>query len=69
MESLTQWQTLSQEFPGTIGNWSRFNDVGVCSKYGCWGLLDTVMQDPGTAPRYQGILNFLNASSLGPATF
>jgi hypothetical protein len=69
MESLTQWQTLSQEFPGTIGNWSQYNDVGACSKYGCWGLLDSLMQDPGTAPRYQGILNFLNANTLSPATF
>jgi hypothetical protein len=69
MESLTQWQTLSQEFPGTIGNWSQYNDVGACSKYGCWGLLDSIMQDPGTAPRYQGILNFLNANTLSPATF
>jgi len=68
-ESLRRWQILSQTFPGTIGNWAQFNDVGACSRYGCWGLLDSTLQPLSNSPRYQGILNFLITNLRNPATF
>lgn len=70
LESLSKWQWLATQFPGAIGNWSQYNDIGGCSKYGCWGLLDSeITQDPSTAPRYKGILNFLNKNKNAPPTF
>ena len=40
---------------------NQYNDVGGWSKWGLWGSLQYVTQDPATAPKYQGLLNFIAA--------
>lgn len=38
---------------------NQFNDVGGWSKWGLWGSLEYVTQDPATAPKYQGLLDVI----------
>ena len=33
---------------------NQYNDVGAWSKWGLWGALEHVTQDPATAPKYRG---------------
>jgi hypothetical protein len=40
---------------------NQYNDIGGWSKWGLWGALETVTQDPATAPKYQGLLDFIAA--------
>jgi hypothetical protein len=44
---------------------NQYSDIGGWSKWGLWGSLQSVTQDPATAPKYQGLLNFI-ASHPGP---
>jgi hypothetical protein len=59
-ESLRQWEQLSQEFPGTIGDWAQFSDVSSYNEYGFWGALESVFENLATTPRYEGILDYAN---------
>jgi hypothetical protein len=38
---------------------NQYSDIGGWSKWGLWGSLQYVTQDPATAPKYQGLLNFI----------
>ena len=38
---------------------NQFNDAGGWSKWGLWGSLEYVTQDPATAPKYQGLLDMI----------
>jgi hypothetical protein len=40
---------------------NQYADVGNWSKWGLWGSLQYVTQDPATAPKYQGLLDFIAA--------
>ena len=40
---------------------NQYSDVGNWSKWGLWGSLQYVTQDPATAPKYQGLLDFIAA--------
>ncbi len=61
-EYFKQWVTLSQAFPGVIGNIAIFTDVGTYSKYGFWGMLESSLQNPSSVPRYQGLLDYINGT-------
>jgi len=43
---------------------NQFNDIGGWSKWGLWGSLQYVTQDPGASPKYQGLLDFIAAHPL-----
>ena len=43
---------------------NHFNDIGRGGKWGYWGLLERVTQDPATAPKYLGLLDFIAAHPL-----
>ncbi|MBM0743681.1 NPCBM/NEW2 domain-containing protein [Phormidium sp. CLA17] len=55
---LDQWQASSGG-----GDFNQFNDVASSSKWGFWGALEYQNQDPNTAPKYLGIMDFINAES------
>ena len=40
----------------------QYNDINLASKYGFWGALDYVYQDPATSPKYQGLLSAIATS-------
>ena len=40
---------------------NQFNDIGPWSKWGMWGSLEYVTQDPAAAPKYKGLLDFIAA--------
>ena len=40
---------------------NQYNDIGGWSKWGLWGSLQYVTQDPATSPKYQGLLAFIAA--------
>ena len=40
---------------------NQYADVGNWSKWGLWGSLQYVTQDPASAPKYQGLLDFIAA--------
>jgi hypothetical protein len=40
---------------------NQFNDIGQWSKWGLWGSLQYLTQDPSTSPKYQGLLGFIAA--------
>jgi len=40
---------------------NQYNDIGRWSKWGLWGLLEHVTQDPSTAPKYLGLLDAIAA--------
>jgi hypothetical protein len=40
---------------------NQFNDVGLWSKWGLWGSLQYVTEDPAASPKYQGLLDFIAA--------
>ena len=41
------------------GTLAHFNDIGRWSKYGQWGALEHVTQDPATAPKYRALLDVI----------
>jgi len=44
---------------------NQYSDVGNWSKWGLWGALQYVTQDPATAPKYQGLTDFIAAHPPG----
>jgi len=44
---------------------NQYSDVGNWSKWGLWGSLQYVTQDPATAPKYQGLMDFILAHPPG----
>jgi hypothetical protein len=42
---------------------NQYNDIGGWSKWGLWGSLQYVTQDPATSPKYQGLLDFIATHS------
>ena len=44
---------------------NQYSDVGNWSKWGLWGALQYVTQDPATSPKYQGLMAFI-AANPGP---
>ena len=40
---------------------NQYTDVGGWSKWGLWGSLQYVTQDPATSPKYQGLMGFIAA--------
>jgi hypothetical protein len=40
---------------------NQYNDIGGWSKWGLWGSLQYVTQDPLTSPKYQGLMGFIAA--------
>jgi hypothetical protein len=40
---------------------NQYSDVGGWSKWGLWGSLQYVTQDPAASPKYQGLLDFIAA--------
>ena len=40
---------------------NQYSDVGGWSKWGLWGSLQYVTQDPATSPKYQGLLDSIAA--------
>jgi len=40
---------------------NQYSDIGNWSKWGLWGSLQYVTQDPASAPKYQGLLDFIAA--------
>jgi hypothetical protein len=45
---------------------NQFNDVGGWSKWGLWGSLEYVTQDPASAPKYQGLLDVIAKHPAAP---
>ena len=54
-EYYTQWVAAGGD------TMNQYSDVGNWSKWGLWGSLQYVTQDPATAPKYQGLLDFIAA--------
>jgi hypothetical protein len=44
----------------------HYNDISHGDKWGFWGALDRVTQDPATAPKYQGLLDTIAAHPAPP---
>lgn len=42
------------------GLFMAFADIGQPSRFGSWGVLESLTQDPATAPKYQALLAFAN---------
>ncbi|MEO7338404.1 MAG: Ig-like domain-containing protein, partial [Caldimonas sp.] len=45
---------------------NQYSDIGTWSKWGFWGSLEYVTQDPASAPKYQALLDFIAAHPLTP---
>ena len=45
---------------------NQYNDIGAWSKWGNWGSLEYVTQDPASAPKYHGLIDFIAAHPVGP---
>ena len=45
---------------------NQYNDVGTWSKWGLWGALEYVTQDPVAAPKYRGLLDFIASHPTVP---
>ncbi len=52
---LDQWQASGGS------DFNQFNSVTAPSKWGFWGALEYQNQDPSTAPKYLGLMDFINA--------
>ncbi|MEP7057997.1 MAG: hypothetical protein ABI809_09535 [Caldimonas sp.] len=46
------------------GTLNQYNDIGKWSKWGLWGALEYVTEDPSTAPKYQALLDTIAAHPL-----
>ena len=44
---------------------NQYNDIGPWSRYGTWGALEFVTQDPATSPKYRALLDVI-AAHPGP---
>ena len=44
----------------------QFNDVGGWGKFGLWGALEYVTQDPASAPKYRALIDFIAAHPTPP---
>lgn len=55
---LTQWKSLGG------GVFNQYHSVGGCSQYGCWGALEYQDQDISTAPKYMGLMDFIQANPM-----
>ena len=40
---------------------NQYSDIAGWSKWGAWGSLQWVTQDPATSPKYQGLMGFIAA--------
>lgn len=55
-----------------LNNWKQsggqlfmhYNDIGSISKWGAWGALEYQDQDISTAPKYQGLTNFISSNQV-----
>jgi hypothetical protein len=45
---------------------NQYNDIGLWKPWGMWGALEYVTQDPMTAPKYRGLLDFIAAHPSVP---
>lgn len=54
-EYLANWVALGG------GTFMAFADVGEYTRFGSWGLLETLTQDPTTAPKYQALVEFIGS--------
>ena len=45
---------------------NQYSDIGEWSKWGLWGSLQYVTQNPSTSPKYQGLLSFIAAHPEAP---
>ena len=45
---------------------NQYNDIGAWSKWGNWGALEYVTQDPASAPKYLGLLDVIAAHPATP---
>ena len=59
---LAKMSKLDSDFPGMLGTWNQYVDIGGYSKYGYWGLLTGVYQNPLTSPKYQALSNYIYQS-------
>jgi len=57
LDYLHAWQTLGG------GTFVAYNDVGQPGKWGSWGALESITQDPAQAPKFQALRTF--AQELG----
>ncbi|MBD2035785.1 hypothetical protein H6F76_12220 [Leptolyngbya sp. FACHB-321] len=44
------------------GLFSHYNDIAPPNKYGVWGVLEYLGQDPKTAPKYQALIRYIDAN-------
>lgn len=44
---------------------NQYYDIGIFAKWGLWGLLESVTQDVQRAPKYQGVLDFIEGRAAG----
>lgn len=54
-EYLATWQAAGG------GLFNQFSSISAYSKWGSWGMLEYQDQDPKTAPKYQGLLDFMQS--------
>ena len=43
---------------------NQYSDIATPKPWGMWGALEYVTQDPASAPKYQGLLDFIAAHPL-----
>ncbi|MBW4582804.1 MAG: hypothetical protein KME42_24825 [Tildeniella nuda ZEHNDER 1965/U140] len=55
-EYLNNWKAVGG------GLFSQYYDVGMPSKFGMWGALEYVGQDPKAAPKYQALTRYISAN-------
>ena len=55
---------VPQTVAGSLLN--QYYDIGRWSKWGLWGVLEHVTQDPTTSPKYQGLLDAIAAHPARP---
>ena len=58
-EYYTQWVAAGGD------TMNQYSDIGNWSKWGLWGSLQYVTQDPATSPKYQGLMDFIVAHPPG----
>jgi hypothetical protein len=51
---------------GSGGLLNQYNDIGRWSKWGLWGVLEHVTENPASAPKYQGLLDAIAAHPAQP---
>ncbi|GIL67805.1 hypothetical protein Vafri_21080 [Volvox africanus] len=45
-----------------VSRFVHYSSIGTYSKYGSWGLMEAQDGDPMEAPKYQGLMSYLNSS-------